>query len=226
MLDHTYEQLSTPLDDNYTRGTCTFGRQRQCLIQLCMKGTYDWLKLTNPGMDTTIEIETIPLRFFTDDPENPKKSGFFRRNSVDLPRSAMAKYFPAPIGGRINWRGLSEFKLTWKVSKAAIIYRAHQLSLLSDTQYKTAFLGLKRKGEAIEEKEDYLIPHEKPELFHRAIKVLINDVCIDIEALAKRLKITVPMLLELANDNSLYELNNQTNSANVISMFSFRSRIA
>lgn len=143
-----------------------------------------------------------------------------------LPRSAMAKYFPAPIGGRINWRGLSEFKLTWKVSKAAIIYRAHQLSLLTDTQYKTAFLGLKRKGEAIEEKEDYLIPHEKPELFHRAIKVLINDVCIDIEALAKRLKITVPMLLELANDNSLYELNNQTNSANVISMFSFRSRIA
>ncbi|MCC8458408.1 hypothetical protein [Photorhabdus aegyptia] len=83
VLDHAYEQLSTPLDDNYTRGTCTFGRQRQCLIQFCMKGTYDWLKLTNPGMDTTIEIETVPLRFFTDDPENPKKSGFFRRNSVD-----------------------------------------------------------------------------------------------------------------------------------------------
>ncbi|MCB5320033.1 hypothetical protein LH413_21340 [Yersinia massiliensis] len=83
VLDHTYEQLSTPLDDNYTRGTCTFGRQRQCLIQLCVKGSYDWLKLTNPGMDVTIEFDTIPVRFFADDPENPKKPGFFRRNSVD-----------------------------------------------------------------------------------------------------------------------------------------------
>lgn len=83
VLDHTYAQLSTPFDDNYTRGTCTFGRQRQCLIQLCVKGSYDWLKLTNPGMDVTIEFDTIPIRFFADDPENPKKPGFFRRNSVD-----------------------------------------------------------------------------------------------------------------------------------------------
>lgn len=27
VLDDTYSQLSTSLDDNYTRGTCTFGRQ-------------------------------------------------------------------------------------------------------------------------------------------------------------------------------------------------------
>ena len=34
-------------------------------------------------MDITFEIEGIPVRFFADDPENPKKPGFFRRNSVD-----------------------------------------------------------------------------------------------------------------------------------------------
>ncbi|MCB5320032.1 ImmA/IrrE family metallo-endopeptidase [Yersinia massiliensis] len=143
-----------------------------------------------------------------------------------LPRSAMAKYFPRPIGGRIDWQGLSEFKLTWKVSKAAIIYRAHQLSLLTDTQYKTAFFGLKRKGEAIEEKEDYLISHEKPELFHRALQVLLKDINIDTESLAARLNITVPMLVGLANDNVLYEYERTADTVNVVSMFSYRHRTA
>ncbi len=83
VLDRTYEQLSSPFDDNYTRGTCTFGRQRQMLIALCLSGKHNWLQLTHPGMDVTFNIEAIPVRFFADDPENPKKPGFFRRNVVD-----------------------------------------------------------------------------------------------------------------------------------------------
>ena len=83
VLDRTYEQLSTPLDNNYTRATCTFGRQWQRLIDICQSGEYEWLQLTNPAMDITFNIENIPVRFFTDDPENPKKNGFYRRNDVD-----------------------------------------------------------------------------------------------------------------------------------------------
>ncbi|WP_367671476.1 hypothetical protein [Serratia symbiotica] len=83
VLDQTFELLTTNLDDNYTRGTCTFGRQKNRIIELCMEGGYSWLKLTNPGMDVTFEIEGVPVRFFADDPQNPKKPGFFRRNSVD-----------------------------------------------------------------------------------------------------------------------------------------------
>lgn len=137
-----------------------------------------------------------------------------------LPRTSMSKFFPRPVGGRIDWQGLSEFKLTWKVSKAAIIYRAHQLSLLSDSQYKTAFFGLKRKGEAIEEKEDFLIEHEQPELFRKAMSVLIQTMNIDAAALARRLNITVPMLVELADDPILAAFNSV--DSNVISMFSHR----
>ncbi|MDE9460910.1 hypothetical protein [Xenorhabdus bovienii] len=83
VLDNTHEQLSSPLDDNYTRGTCTFGRQRNRLIHLCSDDTYDWLHLANPGMDVTFTIDGIPVRFFSDDPADPKKPGFFRRNEVD-----------------------------------------------------------------------------------------------------------------------------------------------
>ncbi|QKJ89032.1 ImmA/IrrE family metallo-endopeptidase [Paramixta manurensis] len=143
-----------------------------------------------------------------------------------LPRSAMAKYFPRPIGGRIDWQGLSQFKLTWKVSKAAIIYRAHQLSLLTDAQYKTAFFGLKRKGEAIDEKEDCLIQQETPELFHKAMKYLINDMSIDVGSLARRLCITPIMLEELSNGALVATLEHENVSANVVSMSAYRFRQA
>lgn len=142
-----------------------------------------------------------------------------------LPRTAMAKYFPRPIGGRIDWQGISQFKLTWKVSKAAIIYRAHQLGLLTDSQYKTAFFGLKRKSEAINEKEDYLIPVEKPELFSRAMKCLLTDLSVDIESLAQHLNITPAMLAELANDNTL-AFASDVDKENVISMFAYRMKTA
>jgi hypothetical protein len=34
-------------------------------------------------MDVTFNIGQVPCRFFTDDPRNPEKNGFFRRNTVD-----------------------------------------------------------------------------------------------------------------------------------------------
>ncbi len=83
VLDNTYIQLSTSLDDNYTRGTCTFGRQRQRLIQLCMSAKYDWLRLSHAGMDITFSIGNVPVRFFADDPHHPHKAGFYKRNQVD-----------------------------------------------------------------------------------------------------------------------------------------------
>ena len=86
LLDVLYDtelELDTPSDDGYTRGTTTFGRQRNAIIQLCQSGKYEWLKLTNAGMDVTFEIGGIPCRFFADDPQNPKKPGFFRRNDSE-----------------------------------------------------------------------------------------------------------------------------------------------
>lgn len=79
----TYAELATRLDDNYSRGCTTFGRQRQWLLQLAKAGKYDWLSLASPTMDLTVNIGGIPVRFFTDDHDSPKKQGYFRRNEVD-----------------------------------------------------------------------------------------------------------------------------------------------
>jgi|SRR6185437_2973223 len=83
ILYDTEIELTTPLDDGYTRGTTTFGRQRNAVIGLCQRGQYDWLKLTHGGMDVTFEIGGVPCRFFADDPATPRKPGFYRRNDSD-----------------------------------------------------------------------------------------------------------------------------------------------
>ncbi|MDD5248223.1 MAG: hypothetical protein PHY45_04515 [Rhodocyclaceae bacterium] len=79
----TYAELATHLDDNYSRACTTFGRQRQWLLQLAQSGRYEWLTLASPAMDLTVNIGAIPVRFFTDDHDNPKKGGYFKRNEVD-----------------------------------------------------------------------------------------------------------------------------------------------
>lgn len=143
-----------------------------------------------------------------------------------LPRSSMAKYFPKPIAGRIDWKGLSQFKLTWKASKAAIIYRAHQLSLLTDSQYTTAFLGLKRKGEAVNEKEDMLIDHEESEFFHKAMSMLIVNLGIKPQDLAKQINISEYMLADLAGDRLLSDSLLFPQSENIISFAKYKLAMA
>lgn len=114
-----------------------------------------------------------------------------------VPRTMMAKLFPRPRGTRLDWAGLREFKLTWKVSKAAILYRARQLELISDSQYKTGVVTLRRTGEATGEREDHLIPQEFPELLARSLAVLADRKGAYAEDVASALRITPSLLREL-----------------------------
>lgn len=85
-LDIHYEvqrDLQHEYDCNYTRGTTSFGRQKNMIVGLARGQRYSWLALSKSEMDVTFTIGGIPCRFFADDPEKPKKTGFFRRNEAD-----------------------------------------------------------------------------------------------------------------------------------------------
>ncbi len=105
-------------------------------------------------------------------------------SSLIIPRSMMLKFFPKTRNNRLDWRAISEFKLEWKLSKAALLYRARQLELINDQQYKSGFITLKRTGEAIEEKEDYLISSELPEILFNSLSLLMERKNISIDYLA------------------------------------------
>lgn len=107
-----------------------------------------------------------------------------------IPRTMMAKLFPKPKGSRLDWNGLKEFKMTWKVSKAAILFRARQLDLLTDGQYRTGVITLSRNGQTAGEWEDHLISSEEPELLTRSFHVLAEKKNIFTEDIAKALCLT------------------------------------
>lgn len=79
----TFREMNSPFDDNYTRETAVFGRSKNMLIELAMGRQYSWISLKHAAMDVTFNIGQVPCRFFRDDPNNPEKSGFFKRNAVD-----------------------------------------------------------------------------------------------------------------------------------------------
>lgn len=114
-----------------------------------------------------------------------------------IPRAMMAKLFPRPRGSRIDWLGMREFKLTWKVSKAAILYRARQLDLLTDDQYKSGVITLRRTGEAVGEREDHLLADEQPELLLNAFKVLAEKKGTFAEDVASALHVSPQLLFDL-----------------------------
>ncbi|WP_081079312.1 MULTISPECIES: helix-turn-helix domain-containing protein [Burkholderia] len=117
-----------------------------------------------------------------------------------LPRSSFAKEFPALRGGtQINWIALSEMKMRWRVSKAALLYRARQLGILSEDLYKRALIGhLFAKGERYGEREDPQIPHESPELFDSAISLLSERLGMSLEQIAASVKMKKALLLLVA----------------------------
>lgn len=114
-----------------------------------------------------------------------------------MPRTMMLKLFPKPKSSRFDWKAISEFKLEWKVSKAAMLYRARQLDLITDAQYKTGVITLKRNGEASAEREDCLIRKEKPELVQTSLDVLKTRKGLDAQSLALTMKVTVEFLEEI-----------------------------
>lgn len=86
LLDVRFEtllEMQSKFDDNYTRETVVFGRTRNMLIDLALRGGYQWMSLVHAGMDVTIRIGNVPCRYFRDDPSSPEKAGFFKRNAVD-----------------------------------------------------------------------------------------------------------------------------------------------
>ncbi len=122
-----------------------------------------------------------------------------------LPKKIMYFYFPKPRNNRFNWQEITNFKLKWKVSKSAILYRAHTLGLITDKQYKTAVIQLRCNGEAITEKEDNLINKEKPEIIEKAINFLGTDAFFMIEKKLGLKESTIRQVLCLPRNDSNFK---------------------
>jgi Zn-dependent peptidase ImmA (M78 family)/transcriptional regulator with XRE-family HTH domain len=128
-----------------------------------------------------------------------------------LPRSSfLAESHRALRGSRINWDYMSELKLRWGVSKAALLYRGRQLGVFNDDQVRSGYITLNRHGEAQEEREDASMPVEQPEIVHDGLRVMSDELGVPLVAVSRRMYVQ-PRLL-----NDLLGIRPQPEAANVV----------
>ena len=77
------------------------------------------------------------------------------------------------------------------------MYRARTLGLLTDEQYRSAAISLKRTGQAIQETEDDSIPLEEPSLLRRSFELLAKRRGLYGTEIAHDLKVSVDILQDL-----------------------------
>jgi hypothetical protein len=81
----TEDDLSSDVDDNYTRACTRFGRQKNRILKTGLSKKYSWLSLVNAANDLVFCIGTVPCRFSNDDPRHPTKSAVLTVNQYQLP---------------------------------------------------------------------------------------------------------------------------------------------
>jgi len=115
-----------------------------------------------------------------------------------MPRHAFAAECRQALRGtRLNWPGLSQLKMRWKVSKAAIIYRGRQLGVFSEEHARAGYIGLNRHGEALQEHEDATMPHEEPEVIADSLKLMRERLGLPVAAIARKMRVQPRLLDEL-----------------------------
>lgn len=130
-----------------------------------------------------------------------------------MPRSTFTSECQMAIRGtRLNWPGLSDLKLRWGVSKAAIIFRGRELGVFSDDQARAGYIGLNRHGEALHESEDYLIANEEPEVVTESLKVMKEHFGVPQAAVAREMRVQSSLL------GALLMTSKPENSGNVVSL--------
>lgn len=136
-------------------------------------------------------------------------------SSLLMPRHTFASECSIAIRGtRLNWSGLSELKLRWGVSKAAILFRGRQLGVFSDDQARAGYVGLNRHGEAIQESEDHMVANEEPEVVVEGMKVMQSHFGVPQSAVARQMYVQPELLRSLLISTDLH-VDNIVNLSNL-----------
>jgi Zn-dependent peptidase ImmA (M78 family)/transcriptional regulator with XRE-family HTH domain len=88
-----------------------------------------------------------------------------------MPEDAMRKEIRTPLA----LMDLARLKPRWGVSIQALIYRAHELDMLSDRQYRYFFEQITKLGWRKREPEEFDVKAEKPRLFTKLAEIAFGQ---------------------------------------------------
>jgi Zn-dependent peptidase ImmA (M78 family) len=107
----------------------------------------------------------------------------------------------------LKYSDLGNLKSYWKLSKAAIIYRANQLKFISEEKYKYLMIELSRRGERKHE-SGLDVEIDEPTLIKHMVKIFKNELGYKVEELSTHLG------LNLSDFNFYFE--NNTNKMRIV----------
>ncbi len=85
-----------------------------------------------------------------------------------MPEKAMRREITSPV----TLTSLAALKPKWGVAIAALVYRAHELGIIADRQYRYLFEQISIRGWRTSEPENLDIPIEKPRRLKRIVELL------------------------------------------------------
>lgn len=89
----------------------------------------------------------------------------------------------------LKYQDLGMMKMYWKVSKSAIVYRAKELGLLNDSQYRYYMMQLSRSGQRKQEIESVDI--DSPVILKKMIELHLSELHYSREELAEQLSLSM-----------------------------------
>lgn len=92
---------------------------------------------------------------------------------------------------RLNLEKLAELKRYWRVSMAALLYKAKSLNLIKDNTYRYLWTQFRTLGYHVQEPPELDVPIEKPTLIKEIIDAFINELDYSNSDLAALLSISV-----------------------------------
>jgi len=98
-----------------------------------------------------------------------------------MPKSAMLQEIVPPV----TLSSLADLKLRWGVSIQALIYRARDLGIITDRQFRYLFEQLSKHGWRKQEPDALAVPVERPRAVRKMAEILYGDP-IDHKQLAAR----------------------------------------
>jgi Zn-dependent peptidase ImmA (M78 family)/DNA-binding XRE family transcriptional regulator len=91
--------------------------------------------------------------------------------------------------GKLDLWRVGQLKRIWKVSMAALVYRAHKLKAIDDQLYQNLFKEISRRGYRLEEPIEFDFPCESPTVFPEMIDLHLKDLGYSIAELANVLRL-------------------------------------
>lgn len=109
VLDDALRTASTDLDCSYARGTLSWARIKNALLQLAQSDEHPWLTIKHSGNDLLLGIGSETVRFFLDDHENPKKMRVLNPTNSE---TKQLQLFEEDAHSEYLWRFIIERALT------------------------------------------------------------------------------------------------------------------